>query len=213
MAHRKLLPEERRREIVLAAQKLFNSKGIKATSVSDIVKAVGVAQGTFYWYFKSKEEVINAVAQEYTRNYYASQIEIVKTPGLSALEKMHRIWDDSLKKYAENISLTNYLHSEKSQAMHEQLVKENMVFLFPLMNDIIRQGTEEGIFQVQDVEETTLIFIAGLQGVHLLFYSSLNQTQFEYRVKLITEFFLKGLGCTDRSFVERLRIPNIIPME
>lgn len=213
MARRKTSPEERRREIVLAAQKLFSSKGIKATSVSDIVKAVGVAQGTFYWYFKSKEEVIKAVAQEYARDYYASQIEIVKTPGLSALEKMHRIWDDSLKKYAENISLTNYLHSEKSQDMHAQLVKENMGFLHPLMNDIIRQGLDEGVFRVQDVEETTLIFIAGLQGVHLLFNSSLDQTQFEHRIKLITDFFLKGLGCTDRSFAERLRMPNIIPAE
>ncbi len=213
MARHKLSPEERRREIVLAAQKLFNGKGIKATSVSDIVKAVGVAQGTFYWYFKSKDDVINAVAQEYAREYFASQIEIAKIPGLSALEKMHRIWDDSLKKYADNISLTNYLHSENNQDMHAQLVKENMGFLFPLMNDIISQGNEEGVFQIQDVEETTLIFIAGLQGVHLLFDSSLNQAQFENRIKLISDFFLKGLGCTDRSFVDELHVPNIIPME
>ncbi|MDD3269592.1 MAG: TetR/AcrR family transcriptional regulator [Syntrophomonadaceae bacterium] len=213
MARSKLSPDERRREIILAAQGLFGSKGVKATSVSDIVKAVGVAQGTFYWYFKSKEEVIGAVAQEYAREYFASQIEIVKTPGLSALEKMQRIWEDSLNKYADNISLTNYLHSERNRDMHEQLVKENMGFLFPMMNEIIRQGKEEGVFLVQDIEETSMIFIAGLQGVHILFSSSMSQTLLEQRIKLTADFFLKGLGCTDISFMDRIQIPIIMPLD
>ncbi|MDD2620348.1 MAG: TetR/AcrR family transcriptional regulator [Syntrophomonadaceae bacterium] len=213
MARNKLSPDERRREIMLAAQKLFSSKGIKATSVSDIVKVVGVAQGTFYWYFKSKEEVIKAVAQEYAREYFASQIDIVKNPGLSALEKMRLIWEDSLSKYADNISLINYMHSEKNREMHGQLAEENMGILFPLMADIIRQGMEEEVFLVQYPEETTMIFVAGLQGAHLLFDASLDQTMFERRIKIVTDFFLKGLGCTDHSFVDRIRIPVIMPLE
>lgn len=43
-------PEERRRELIACAQTLFYTKGYEGTSVSDIVNAVGVAQGTFYYY-------------------------------------------------------------------------------------------------------------------------------------------------------------------
>ncbi|GIO30333.1 MULTISPECIES: TetR/AcrR family transcriptional regulator [Paenibacillus] len=48
-------PKERRNEILNAAMELFNTKGFEQTSVSDIVKKIGVAQGTFYYYFQSKE--------------------------------------------------------------------------------------------------------------------------------------------------------------
>lgn len=56
--------DERRSELIATAQQLFYSKGYESTSVSDIVKAVGVAQGTFYYYFDSKTEM--------RRTYYSA---------------------------------------------------------------------------------------------------------------------------------------------
>lgn len=57
-------PEERRQEILSIARELFNAKGVENTKVSDIVKKIGVAQGLFYYYFKSKEEVVNAIQEQ-----------------------------------------------------------------------------------------------------------------------------------------------------
>ena len=50
--------EERRRQIVEAATRLFAEKGYHPTSVADVVDAVGVGKGVFYWYFASKEELL-----------------------------------------------------------------------------------------------------------------------------------------------------------
>ena len=55
------VPDERRSELVATAQQLFYTKGYERTSISDIVKAVGVAQGTFYYYFDSKTAVLEAI--------------------------------------------------------------------------------------------------------------------------------------------------------
>lgn len=55
-------PEERRQELVDAAQALFSEQGVEATSVGQIVRRVGVAQGLYYYYFRSKEEMVEAVA-------------------------------------------------------------------------------------------------------------------------------------------------------
>ncbi len=64
-------PDERRSELVAAAQQLFYTKGYERTSVSDIVKAVGVAQGTFYYYFGSKQAILGALVTELTAQHQA----------------------------------------------------------------------------------------------------------------------------------------------
>jgi len=53
-------PDERRSELVAAAQQLFYTKCHERTTVSDIVKAVGIAQGTFYYYFGSKQAILES---------------------------------------------------------------------------------------------------------------------------------------------------------
>ncbi len=58
--------DERRNEFVEAAEKLFRKNGIVATTVSSIVKEVDVAKGLFYYYFDSKDDVIDAVIDKYS---------------------------------------------------------------------------------------------------------------------------------------------------
>lgn len=59
-------PQERKAEIIEAALALFMEHGYEGTSVSMIVSRVGVAQGLFYYYFKSKEDVFEAAMEYYT---------------------------------------------------------------------------------------------------------------------------------------------------
>lgn len=51
-------PEDRRDELLDAAEQMFVDKGVAATTVSDITDAAGVAKGTFYLYFGSKEHLV-----------------------------------------------------------------------------------------------------------------------------------------------------------
>ena len=61
MVPRTINKHERRAQLVAAATEAFARQGVAATSVADIVRAAGVAQGTFYLYFTSKDDVILAV--------------------------------------------------------------------------------------------------------------------------------------------------------
>ena len=58
--------EERREEILDAAEKLFAAKGFDNTSTGDILDAVGIARGTLYYHFKSKEDILDGVIQRVT---------------------------------------------------------------------------------------------------------------------------------------------------
>ena len=57
--------DERRNEFVDAAEKLFQENGIVDTTINAIVKEMNVAKGLFYYYFKSKDDVIDAVSEKY----------------------------------------------------------------------------------------------------------------------------------------------------
>lgn len=61
--------EERKQELIDTAEKLFSEKGIANTAISAIVKELDVAQGLFYYYFKSKDDVIEAISKKYNDEF------------------------------------------------------------------------------------------------------------------------------------------------
>ena len=59
---------ERRTQILDVSEELFASKGYVSTSTNDIIEQVGIARGTLYYHFKSKEEILDAVVLRFTNN-------------------------------------------------------------------------------------------------------------------------------------------------
>ena len=61
--------EQRKQEFVDAAEKLFKKNGIVDTTISAIVKEMDVAKGLFYYYFNSKDDVIDAISERYNQDF------------------------------------------------------------------------------------------------------------------------------------------------
>ena len=57
-------PEARRQEIIEIATGLFTARGISKTSISDVAEAVGVAKGLVYYYFASKEDLVQCIVKQ-----------------------------------------------------------------------------------------------------------------------------------------------------
>ena len=79
--------EARRAELVSAAAAVFAQRGVANTAVSDIVKAAGVAQGTFYLYFDSKDDAVLAVVERMADAIIESMAARVEA-GSSAVDKL-----------------------------------------------------------------------------------------------------------------------------
>jgi TetR/AcrR family transcriptional regulator, fatty acid metabolism regulator protein len=60
-----LAPEDRRRQLLEAAIWVFARKGYRRAGISDIIARAGVARGTFYLHFKSKEQVFLAIVEDF----------------------------------------------------------------------------------------------------------------------------------------------------
>ena len=75
------LKEEKKRNIIEKSRELFKEKGYNETKVEDITKALGISKGSFYTYFKSKEEVSIEILKKLCAKYIdaLNKIDISKS--------------------------------------------------------------------------------------------------------------------------------------
>ena len=64
MTNRQKAALETRKKLLAAAKRIISERGLAGTSVDEITEACGVAKGTFYTYFKRKEDVVYALCNE-----------------------------------------------------------------------------------------------------------------------------------------------------
>ena len=70
MTNRKIAALETKRKLLEAAKRIIREKGLVNTSIEEITKACGVSNGTFYTYFKRKEDVVFAISHDMFREIY-----------------------------------------------------------------------------------------------------------------------------------------------
>ena len=58
-----------RKSILRESMKLFLANGFRGTSVKEITEAVGIARGTLYWYFKSKDEILKSIFEKFDTEF------------------------------------------------------------------------------------------------------------------------------------------------
>lgn len=152
-------PEERRNELMDAAERLFAEKGYEHTSASDIIRKVGVAQGTFYYYFDSRDDILNAVIDRYTDRYVDFARDIADDEGMTALEKFQGIVDEFLSLKSHKKQFSRYLRIEEQVARHERFRDFMETTMSPLVLRIIRQGIREGTIDVDHPQETAELIV------------------------------------------------------
>ena len=190
-------PEERREEIIEAAQRLFIQKEFLKTKVSDIVKEVGVSQGTFYYYFKSKEEIVDAIVDNYVGEIVQRILPIMGNRRLTALEKLEGMSECQLE---INMKSNKNIHGIKGVDIHERIIVQIVRKLIPLQVEVIQQGVGEGIFKVQHPRELTEIFVV---AANILFdpgIFSWNQDELDRRLRFIIRLMETCFEAPEGSF-------------
>jgi AcrR family transcriptional regulator len=154
-------PEVRRAEILHAASELFNEIGYASTSVDSIVRNAGIAKGTFYYYFKSKDEVLAALAQQLCAEMVARSQIIADDPQLGAIEKFCAIIAAQNQTVEDGQALVEDLHRPENRALHERSNIETVLAFGPILATVVEQGNQEGVFQVDDPLSTVQFILAG----------------------------------------------------
>ena len=160
--------EAKRAELADAASRVFGERGVAGTAVSDIVKAAGVAQGTFYLYFDSKDDVLLAVAEQFVANVGISVEAAIAGPEVPAPARLRSLVAalGELASDPSNESMTVLLHRRENQALHDRLTEPLAQRLFLLVEGIVAQGVAEGsMLGVDDVTAAAWFVLGGLQSI------------------------------------------------
>jgi len=136
--------EGRRAEILEAARVLFLRDGYARTPVSAIVKAAGVAQGTFYLYFASKQELLAELARAVFRDY-ASIVVRACALDAPADERLARIVVQMHEAVRENRDLETLLRNSESALATEQASLEGRARLARSISELVEACVAEGL--------------------------------------------------------------------
>ena len=185
----------RRSELAAAAAGIFAERGVANTAVSDIVKAAGVAQGTFYLYFESKDDVVLAVVDGIAQQLIAQIRAAVDAAGSTAVEKFLALRDVFIAADidASTVELADFMHRRENRPLHDRMAEQFVPALIPLMESIVSQGVAEGAFRVRDTHAAAWFVLGGLQSAEL---SGTPAERMPAAITAATGFALRALGYT-----------------
>ena len=156
-------PAVRRSEILDVTQRLFYRKGFEQTSVQDIITEIGIAKGTFYHYFSSKLDLLDAMIERMVEQTLPQLEPLVADDQLSALEKFERFFSDLADWKIENktflLEIMNILYKDENAILRHKVKAASVEKTVPLLAQIIEQGTVEGTFATEypaDIAEIVL---------------------------------------------------------
>lgn len=156
--------EERRNEIIETAGKLFEEKGYEQTQVQDIVNEIGVAKGLFYYYFKSKDEVMEELADRYADAIIDAVNKLIDKD-ITTFDKINRIFqifiDSAEKKFGIFMGILNV----KNGKTHERIFFNVGKKMVPLVTELILSGNDNGECNCSDPKFITEFLVSGLFNI------------------------------------------------
>ena len=142
--------EVRKKEILAAARELFLHQGYDETSVANILDKVGVSKGTFYYYFHSKDELLDALAEGQAHHHQKIWAAIAEEESLDAVTKLNRIFELSGNIKTDNRELTliflKVYYREDNFRLRKRMFSKMMEIAGGELEKIVVQGVKEGSF-------------------------------------------------------------------
>lgn len=141
--------------LISIARNLFYTKGYDKTSIQNIIDGANVAKGTFYHYFKSKNDILNQITEEQAETLYQIIYKIVASDN-NAIDKLNLIFQSTSSWKSQNISMMKVListvMSDANLTLRHTMTKYTIEKMAPVYKLIIDQGMKEGCFNVLDSE-------------------------------------------------------------
>src|SRR5699024_467546 len=135
--------------ILDVAEYFFISKGYVNTTIQDIINKIGIAKGTFYYYFSSKKEVMDAVVLRFIEVAVEGATQIAEDKELTAPEKLFNIIMTKISIEPSKEEIIEEFHQVDNAEIHQKSLVESIIQLTPVFTNVVEQGIEEGYFQTE----------------------------------------------------------------
>lgn len=191
MARPQIIKKE---ELIKAALTLFQKNGVDNTSVSDIVKEAHIAQGTFYNYFQSKDDIFAAVLEAATEHTIEEIQKTANRTDISPAKKLTLLVQQDFQMNRQNDSLFDVLHENRYAYAHQKYIVDRIQKLKPIYSELIRQGNKEGDFNTPYPEEAALYLLTATKFVFDPAFFTFSEDEMLKMAQAVSDFSERILG-------------------
>ena len=178
--------EQRKQELLNLAYRMFIEKGYENTSIDEIVAKAGIAKGTYYYYFASKEATLEAVIEKMIEKESTVAKEILTKP-LPIPEKLVSVVN-AFRPDKEEAVITDVLERKENIIMHDKMCKKIVEVAVPILAEIVKEGIAQGIFTCNYIEERVKMLLVMSQ--HMFDYGNFGEKD----VGVYIDMLEKSLG-------------------
>lgn len=181
--------ERRKQDLLNIAYRMFIEKGYENTSVDDIITEAGIAKGTYYYYFESKEATLEAVIEmmiEKAENIAKAAL----TNPVPIPQKLASVVY-AFQPNKDEIVITDVLERKENIVMHDKIGKKIVEVAVPILSDIVREGIAQGIFACTNVEERVKMLL--IMSQNMFDYGAYSNKDIEVYVDMLE----KSLGAKE----------------
>ena len=186
-------PAVRRAELIDCAQRLFLTRGYERTTINDVIAAAGLSKGAFYHHFRSKEDMLEAIAERFARESAGFAHDLRADPALNALQRLNLLLSLGRDWKREHIAelramFTTLLYPENAVLYH-RIVDAVSAVLAPALALIIEQGVMEGVFDTGEPRLAAEILLGLSNGRRAVVIAALAlaETDIEAGLSMIVE--------------------------
>jgi AcrR family transcriptional regulator len=186
--------EEFRKKIILTSGQIFSRYGFKKTTMDEIARALKMGKSSIYYYYKSKEEIFEAVVlheANILRNELTTAIKSVESP----VDKMRNYVFvrmksfEKLSNYYNAIFDKNLDHFDFIEAIRAKYDREELAIL----RLILYHGARKKAFNVTNSEYTALAVQTTLKGLEVPLFWKKRELNIEERLNGILEVLFNGI--------------------
>lgn len=146
--------DERKNEILDAAERLFATKGYDETSTSTILDEVGIARGTLYYHFKSKEDILDAVIMRMVCRMLEEARKAANDKSIGILERIPMTIKLLNADNRLGREVSSQMYKPQNALMHQKVNRLLIEGVVPIITDIVEEGIDAGIFKTNYARET-----------------------------------------------------------
>lgn len=196
MSPRPNVSDERKVQIINAAEDVFTKKGFDQARMDDIAEETGLSKGTLYLYFKSKDDLIIAILDRMIQREF-KQLENLDQDGMSATETIWKLTDLLTKDVLGWLRLIPIVYQFLALAFRNKYVqlalKKYINRYLDILVPIIQRGVEAGEFRQVDTREVAIAMGAMIEGTLLLWVYDRSIVEPQYHIRSGMKLLLEGV--------------------
>jgi AcrR family transcriptional regulator len=196
MAPRPDVSDERRAQIIESALNVFARQGFANARMDDVAAESGLSKGLLYWYFKSKDEIVVAMA-DLLFGGELRKMQNLPCEGLSASQCVVNFLETFIADMSLMLKVAPVMYEFYSLAFRNQAVrlvmKKFLRMFVDILEPIVQKGIESGEFSPGNPRQLAVAIGATLEGTLLLWAYDPEGMQIEEQLRAGIALILKGL--------------------